>query len=353
MLNRNLFSLILFFYYPFLLYGQKFVSDSLVVDFGNSSLTKINAVVDTVIDQRKLAPNCIAITEKKKYFKVPIDYRILTSKPLRVGFSEMFSNKSDSTIINNIRLEIKEFVIKSESNFLKEKYTCDAIISVYSVKKTNIGYIGALSYEFQGAEFKSIKHPQIGYEVFIDSWKTAFIADMNAIILHSSVDTSFSLPNLIKVSSDFRKNMILSTEVAIGLDSWLIDGEIMFSRPEPQPEFYRQGYILRFRREKRYESIEFSISNKQYNYRLNNNFVFVFKPKLFWGLNYWNKNEYSKHGLEDVFLFDFSATQSILYNPFYKTGIVCGLGIMENATYIYSEPTKVKPYIVFQISIKL
>lgn len=346
------FPLFLFFIvFPFSVTGQKFVSDSLVIEFGKSNLHQIKAIADTVIDQRNLKPNCIAITERKKYYNVPIDYRILTSKPLGSEIKELFSNQSDSTF-KNYKLEIKEFTIRSIPKSSKDHFFCNSIISVYATRPQPSAYLGTLVYEASDVVKRNKKQPQKGYEAFINSWKGRFAADMNAIANQATSEPTISLPNLIKKQSDFRKNMILSTDVAIGADSWVVDGEIMFSRPEPQAQFYRQGSILRYRHEKTYESLEFPISNRQYNHRLNNNFVFVLKPKLFWGLNYWADNEYAKHGLQDLLLLDLSATPSIVYNPFYKRSIVCGLGIMGSATYIYSEQVRFKSYIVFQIGIK-
>ena len=353
MIKRLSLLFLLFAHLPLLIYGQKFVSDSLVVEFGKNDLQKINATVDTVVDQRNLSPNCIAITERSKYFNIPIDYRILTSKPLYAGIKEMFLNKPNSLAHTNYRLEIKEFSINAEPGFFKNTYKCNSIISVYSVENQKNKFLGTLLYEDQTAVKKDKKQPQKEYEACIDSWKAGFINDMYSIIFLSLADSTIPLKNLIKVQSDFRKNMIISSDVAIGLDSWLVDGEITFSRPEPQPQFSRKGNILRYRHEKKYESLEFSVSNKQYNYRLNDKFLFVLKPKLFWGLNCWNNNEYSKHGLQDIFLLDFSINPSIIYNPFYKRGIICGMGAIADATYIYSEHVKIKPYVVFHLGIKL
>jgi hypothetical protein len=353
MMNRPFVLFFVFIHFSLLNYGQKFVSDSLVVEFGKDGLQKINATIDTVIDKRNLKPNCIAITEKKKYYNVPVDYRILTSRPLYTGMKEMFLNKPGSLANANYMLEIKEFTIDTEPKFFTNSYTCNSVISVYSTGNQSNTLLGTLVYETQTAAKKNKKKPQTGYEKCIDSWKAGFVSDMNAIVQHLSVDSTFALKNFVKGTSGFRKNMIISSDMAIGIGSWMVDGEIMFSRPEPQPEFYRQGNIIRYRHEKKYESIEFSIANRQYNYRLNNHFVFVLKPKLFWGLNLWNNDEYSKHGFQDVFLFDFSISPNIVYNPFYKRGIVFGLGLMADATYIYSEQVKCKPYMVLQIGIKL
>ena len=330
--------------------GQKFIRDSLVVEFGRSDLHRINASIDTVIDLRNLKPNCISISERIKYYHVPIDYLILTSKPLHIGIKEMFSDKAN-TGANKYRLDIKEFTIRSVLKSSKNHFSCNSVISVYSASPQESSYIGTLIYETSDVLKRNKKQPQKEYEAFIELWKAQFSSDMNAIATQAPGPT-YSPPNLIRKQSGFRKNMIISTDVAIGTDSWVVDGEIMFSRPEPQARFVRQGSILRYRHEKTYESLEFPISNRQYNYRLNNNFVFVLKPKLFWGLNHWNNDEYAKHGLLDLFILDCSATQNILYNPFYKKSIICGLGVMENATYIYSEQLRFKPYAVFQVGIK-
>jgi hypothetical protein len=214
-------------------------------------------------------------------------------------------------------------------------------------------YRGTLVYENQSAIWKNKKQPQKEYESFIDSWKLDFIKDMNAIVKKTSNDSTYKCPNLIKKQTGFDKNMLLSTDIAIGRDSWTVDGEIMFSGPEPNRPFYRVGNLLRYRHDKRYEAIEFSIARKQYNYRLNDNFLFIVKPKLFWGLNNWNENEYRKHGLEDVFLLDCSVSQTLLFNPFYKKSIIFGFGLMEDVTFIYSEPATVNLYFMFQLGIKL
>ncbi len=333
--------------------GQKFISDSLVVGFGTDNLKKIDATIDTIIDKRNLKPNCINISERSKYYNIPIDYFILTSKPLSSEISGMFLKKNDSLISKKFSLEIKEFNITGKSQLFKSNYTCNSIISVYSVDSNRKVYNGTLVYEIQNAVKKNKKQPEKEYEEFIDYWKSDFARDMNDIASHPVHDSTFKLPNLIQVKSGFRKNMIASTDVAFGKDSWLIDGEIMFSQPEPQSIFYRQGNIIRYRHETKFESLEFLIINKQFNYRINDRFVFMMKEKLFWGLNDWSNNEYSKHGIQDIIILDLSLSQSIVYNPFYKRGIICGVGILEDVTEIYSIGGKFKPYIMVQLGIKL
>ena len=353
MIHRLLLIASLFVLFPCLIYSQKLVSDSLVVDFGFTSESDINASTDTVIDQRHLRPNCIAISEKKKFLVVPVDYYILTQKPVSTEIKDMFSNKTDSSTMSNYRLEIKEFDIGSESRFFTNKFVCNSIISVYENGDNKKNYIGTLVYEIQTSGSTAAKKQKKSYEACIDAWKEEFTIDMNFIAGQTPNDSTGILKNLIKQEYGFSKNLIMSAEVAAGTNSWLIDGELMFSHPEPQQQFFRQGKILRYRHEEKYQSLEFSIANNQFNYRLTDNFAFVLKSKLFWGLNSWNKNEYTNHGLQDIFLVDLSLSQSILYNPFYKRGFICGMGLLEDMTYIYSENIKFKPYVVFQLGIKL
>ena len=45
-------------------YSQRFISDSLMVQFGTRDVEKIHASIDTIIDQRNTKPNCISISEK-------------------------------------------------------------------------------------------------------------------------------------------------------------------------------------------------------------------------------------------------------------------------------------------------
>jgi hypothetical protein len=338
---------------PFSASAQKYVSDSLVVKFGSDDMPRYSISVPSVTDTRILKPNCIAITDRIRYYNVPVDYMIVLPHPLSVEIKNMFRVPDSYSGKDQLSLEIKEFTIKQNPGYFKNNYKCNAIISVSNSYNNEEKYLGSLVYEYSNAFKKVKKQPGKEYELFLSTWKYKFAADMLTVAANTTSDSISPPLNFVKIKSDFRKNMIISADFAAWTDSWLADCEIMFSRPEPQKEFRRTGSILRYRHDKKYESIEFSISNQQYNRRITDKFVLLLKSKLFWGLNYWNDNEFKKHGLEDLFLADFSASQSILYNPFYKKGIIFGTGIMEDLTYIYTENIKFRPYLMLQIGIKL
>ena len=113
-------------------------------------------------------------------------------------------------------------------------------------------------------------------------------------------------------------------EFAISNNSWIVDGEILFSHPEGQRKFYRKASLMRYRYSKEYQSLETAFNNKQFHFRLNNSFLFSLKSKIFMGINLWSESEYKKHGLEDLLLVNLSMSQIITYNPFYKRGFICG-----------------------------
>ncbi|MBN1925286.1 MAG: hypothetical protein JW798_05570, partial [Prolixibacteraceae bacterium] len=67
---------------------------------------------------------------------------------------------------------------------------------------------------------------------------------------------------------------------------------------------------------------------------LNQNWIFSNKMSLLMGINNWKDIKTVGHKLEEILLFNASMTQSINYNPFDQTGLVFGLGIMEDLHYV-------------------
>jgi hypothetical protein len=328
------------------LFGQKMVYDSVLIEFGFIKNLKINAYADTVLDKRSTKPASIGVYEKVKYLFIPVDKYVMLYQPLSGEIKNLFSNDSDS--IKKIKLEIRQFDVNTRKrDFLSTSYICNAAISVYSLSNNKENFEGTFLYENEVAKTRK---SDVGYEAAIDDWKIKFIEDMQKIL---NCNDTCKIYNFRKEPNAWRKNMLVNSEFAVGPGSWLIDAEIVFSRPESEKKFYREGSCLRLRKEKKYESFETSLKNKQTFIRLNDNYLFVMKTKTFLGLNRWNANEYKKHGLEDVFLLDISLSQQIMYNKFYKRSITAGLGIMEDVTYLYSENFKFHPYLLIQLGIKL
>jgi hypothetical protein len=335
-------------------FGQSRYYDSLVVEFGKSKINSINLSVDTVIDTRNTKPNCLGVWEKKRYVFVPIDNFLQIQKPLATEIKGMFLKSPNKSTNSKYRLQIDEFNIFANEKFFSKTFTCDASISIYSLKEDNkYYYSGTLMYETTSKLRVRKKNIGSGYEDIIDKWKINFMLDIDKINACKANDSLGAIPNYKRFSFPIKKNLYTNLESFIGQKSWLMDGEIIFSRPETEKKFYRHAYCIRYRNDEKYESFETSIYNTQQNIRLSDKMVLVLKKKMFFGLNRWIESEYQKHGLEDIFLVDFSLSQSITFNQLSKKGITAGFGIMENVNYIYSEGALFQPYLIVQLGIKL
>jgi hypothetical protein len=351
---RNFTFLLALLFSIFDLSGQKMVYDSLVINFGNCDVTQINARVDTIRDLRIMPHNCVAINEMTKYAFIPVDNLVITKKLLSKEIANLFYQKPEPNFVNKYQLEINEFIINTKKELFKTSYTCNVAISVYSIDTSmNRHFSGILLYENNASYSPRKKNLKLGYEKIIDTWKTQFISDFKKINSCYGVDPNCQLSNYRNELHAAKKNMLINTETIIGANSWLVDGEIIFSRPEAQKSFFRQAYSLRYRNEKKYEAFETSLYNNQNYQRVSDAFLFALKSKFFIGINRWKENEYKNHGLEDVLLLDFSFSQNIVWNRLFKNGITLGIGVMENLTYIYSNDFTFKPYAVVQFGVKL
>jgi hypothetical protein len=332
--------------------AQKMIGDTIKILFGKESHGLIDLPLDSVTDNRKLSGRCVAINEKTKYLFVPIDQYVVTDKLVSDEIKQMFSGKPDSSSLK-YRLEIRQFTVGTSSGFLSSNYTCQAAISLYAVDPfKNKKYMGTLLYENSGAPKRNKRILKNGYETIIDIWKKQFSSDIRLITAYPGADSLNLIANFRREQYAYRKNLLTNIEYIRGIDSWLIDGEIIFSLPEAGKRFSRKAYSLRYRNNKEYESYETTISNRQANFRLSENYVFILKGKMFFGLNRWKEEEYKKHGLEDLILLDYSLSQQITLNRFYKKGITLGLGVMEDLTYIYSQNISFKPYFIVQLGYK-
>ena len=334
------------------LFGQqKIIYDSLLINFGRIEM-HLPENVDTVRDHRSLPQNCVGIEEKTKYVFIPVDNLIVTKKPLSREIQNIFAQSNDSS--KKYRLEINEFSIDKKSNFFRTNYICNAAISIYVLDSSlKPHYLGALLYENSTSAGCQKKYRAQGYENAMDDWKMKFTSDFQEVSSSLDKDLKIQLPNFRKELNATQKNMLINTELFIGKNSWVTDGEIIFSRPEAQTSFFRQAYSLRYRNEVNFEAFETSIYNRQKYQRLSSSFILTAKSKFFIGFNRWKGDEYKNKGLQDIFIIDFSSGVNLVWNRFYKNGITLGVGLMGNITYLVSEDFAFKPYGLIQIGIKL
>lgn len=332
-------------------WGQRMVYDSLKVNFGNNNNQAFGVCINELTDKRNSNPNFIGVFESNKYLFVPVDKYIALDKSLIDNLRLMFSENQDYEPLNCFNIEVKEFVLSTRNQFFTKKYVVHSILSVSQLQTDNQNKaIGHLIYEVSVSKRGKSK---IGFEAALESWKEKFTYDMIKLSVCPRNDSLCLVPNLVSPSYSIRKQLMVGLESSFWIDTWLLDAELFFSKPESEKRFFRKAYGFRYRKQDKFQSFESIISNDQYHIRLSKYFTTVTKSKLYLGLNLWNDEEYSSRGFEDVFLLDYSMGQSLIFNPYYKRGITASLGIMGSLTYIYSEGVSAKPFILFQIGFKI
>ena len=123
-------------------------------------------------------------------------------------------------------------------------------------------------------------------------------------------------------------------------DGFLIDGSLHFAYPEARRLFFNSAGIIRFRHQKKFESIEYGLLNNSLNYRLNTRYIFQFRSHFLFGLNRWKDMNTVKHKLYDALIGDFSICQRLHYHPRYARTPIFGLGLCQSVYYIYSRGFK-------------
>jgi len=285
---------------------------------------------------------------------IPVDRYVVLENPLSCEIMKMFVSDDELPDGNVLRLQINEFDVFSRKQMFRTKYVTHANISLLSKSEDgSCHHDGNLLYETTASPGGFMAKPKQGYQAVLDRWKEQFAGDMIQVSSCIQTGSVCQVQNLIGKSRSLRNNLIVNMETSIWHDSWLADGEIIFSRPESQRRFFRKAYGIRYRREHKLQSLEYSISNDQFNFRISDNFLLVLKSKLFFGFNLWTNEEFRGRGFEDIFLLDYSLGPGILFNPYYKRGITFGTGLTGSATFIYSEGFSVKPYITIQLGIKI
>ena len=330
------------------------VYDSLQISFGATSDISISLNLEAVNDERGEKPHFIGVFEIKKYLFVPVDKYITIERPIGQEISNLFEVEPYHANRKVYKLTIREFDLGIRSQLFSKRFFANVNIGVFEKGVDgSFQQTGILLYENAVSPKGGSSKVKQGYEALLDEWKRQFSSDMLKVAMCPQLQEGCEVTNFIAPSFSTRNNLLLNAESYFWVDSWLVDGEIIFSRPEALKRFYRRAYCLRYRKDPKFQSFESSISNDQYYIRLNRNFVLVTKSKLYFGINLWNEDEYKGKGFEDVFIFDYSIGQSINFNPYFSKGFTGSIGLMGNVTYIYSEFFTIRPFLSLQVGIKL
>lgn len=310
--------------------------------------------VDTVIDLRAQKLHFIGVYETTRYFFIPVDRYVSVKQPLSVEIQNLFAYPGEQSHNKRFSLTLQEFEVLTQSQFFQKKYLTRTLIGVYTTdRQGHSEHLGNLLYDVSVSGKRPIKDGSSGFVASLDSWKRLFSADMLKLAHCPQEEEYCRLPNFFAPQQPIAHNIIANAEASVWKNTLLVDGELVFSRMENQRRFHRKTYGIRYRHESKFQSFEWSLANDQLNYRFSKHFMLTLKSRLFMGINRWNEEEFRQRNFLDIFIFDYSLGQQIVFNPFLKRGVVGGIGVMGDVSYIYSEGLSIIPLLTVHLGLKL
>ncbi len=337
---------------------QKLIADSLVLDLKCTlpDSPKNTAIIDTVLDIRNVNdPRLIGISEKTHYGIVPVDYHIKAHKPLNQIIREVFPC-CDSTKAPALSLGLKHFELSNRSQFwLFAKYRLKALLEIYNrTNPDSLLPIGEMIFNSGASEFFLSAKLKKGYEKVFRIWCQELADNLEAVSLNLNNNQNVLPYNFRHYRSGSPwMQLFTGTDFIYLQNGFLIDCYLSFSYPEIKRLFSKSATILRFRREKNFDSIEYGLINSSLNYRLNSSFLLRFKYDLFFGINRWNDMDVKKHKVYDALIGDFSFSQSFLFFPIHKKTFFFGLGLYQNLYYVYSRDFQFQPGLIINAGLQL
>ena len=310
------------------------MADTLIVKFSSDSVLSFNHTM-YVDDSREDSPNFISIYEKKKWLFFPVDQIVLLDRPLADGFEYHLNSKKGEPY----HLDIHEFYIDNTTSMFKRTLNVNGAFQLSKIQAPGDSLLmGAFYYE-NSAKFKKKKEVDVAYSEAINNFKSELIRDLN-VVCSDSFKTGRQGQNHFRSGSIAApKNLYVSTDVYYGYTFWGFDAEIYFSSPEPAQRFSRKSRMFRFLQYENRQSAAFSPRVSYLNYRITGKWLFQNKSAFLMGFNKWYDIDEENRTFEEIFLFQYSMIQRFTLNKIDQGGLVFGVGLIEEASYvIYNRP---------------
>jgi hypothetical protein len=236
-------------------------------------------------------------------------------------------------------LGIHDFYISYNESLFKRNLKLNAYLGLSEINPSNdTTYLGIFYYE-QLKKFNKKDSLNHSYQAIWNSFATQFFADLSVITSDSIPANNPFTYHFNPLQKPAPKNFYVSVDAFYGYTFWGIDAEIYFASPEMAQKYSRNTRLFRYLNYGNRESAAFSTQVTQFNYRLNQRWLFQNKHGFIFGLNKWNDVDEAKRTFEELFMFQYAFSQRLCFNPLNKKGLTFGVGLMEEATYIiYNDP---------------
>lgn len=285
------------------LHGQGLVLDTLVVPLHFSPIP-IGLAIDSLRDERECHnPALLDYGEITRFVFIPIDQEILADRPVAQAIANAFKqNSSDST--NSVWLGLKHLDFLHEKHFLfYHRYHLYACVRMYS-PDTDMP-LAEWRYDCQRSRWiKGISLRERYQRLFQD-----FICQLGNDLNSSSGS----------ISKNFRQipwmQLFAYGEWTMIPNGYLLDGSVDFLFPEVHGSFLERSGVLRYRNEKRVESIAWALFSDSFFQRFNTHWLFRVNAQVFLGMNLWKDAKEKSHSLYDIPILDGSLALGFISSP--------------------------------------
>ena len=318
------------------LYSQKFLNDTINIDFkGDSILSAGQVCIKDIIDNRDETPDFVMYRAKKKFLILPVDQEILTIKPVSEAILNGFKTNDNCNL--SYTIHINKFEIEKRQGRFSSSTFLVADIPVYEHKDDSSHYLGTLFYDHQ-------YHPLHKKELFpesaqnlLNNWHIAFKTDL--IKLNTLQDNSDKeLPtNLIIAPNDKPLYLHVRTGAFAGRNWYGLQGEIFFSRPETSNRYKTTSGIVRYQNNSDYESISIGRNSEHFTFRKNDNLSLDIDLNILLGFLKWKDVKMHNPTLYQIINAEVSSIQSIILDRNNKQGFTFRVGTIEALAYIYNK----------------
>lgn len=309
--------------------AQQWIADTVKIEVWFPDSVKTPVSIQKVNDLRTFDPRFLSVYEERKWLVFPVDQVVVSDQPLSRVLATQLSTPETKTPAFN--LNIRQFSIHRTPSWFKTSYKLYASIELQNA--TTKATTGSLHYEMVSTKSNKISN-EIAYLETMQQWGQKFTADLYSV--SQGIDTLIagSLPMFRRGGIFPERNFYIETEFFGGINFWGADASLWFSESEGDQTFKRSIRMIRYVEHPNVRAIALGRDVKRWHYRINNNWLFDNKFALLFGINNWKDMNTVSHKLEEILYMNASLTQRISLNQRDKSGLVLGIGIIEDVHYI-------------------
>lgn len=314
--------------------GQSYVADTIRVKIQKNDNLRFRHSLK-IVDFRNEDHRFISLYEKKKWLFFPVDQIVITNQPVAEGLMSYQNEESDDEYL----LDIHEYYIRNTSSLFKRNFKLNGAFELSELDNSDTTLLGTFYYEQALQKSKKLTD-SIGYSKALSFYTNQIINDLNTVCCDTTEVINPGDYHFRSGAEVAHKNLYFTIDGYYGYTFWGIDAEIYFSDPEPGIKFSRKSRMFRYLNYANRESVAISSKISLFNYRLSNQWLFQNKHAFLFGFNKWHDIDEEKRTIEEIFLFQLTASQRICYNTLDRESLTFGIGLMEEASYIiYNNPT--------------